>query len=223
MNSASMGAGYSGDRPSPRYVELMAAYRQMHEQGSPEQGIAPEAMFPGQSLAEHAGTLWQICNRRQFHSLLDYGCGKAMLYQPVHDIQTPDGRKARCLQELLGVEATLYDPGWRLYSEKPVGTFDMVVCTDVLEHCDEADLPWIVGELFAYARHYLFANVACYPARKQLPNGENAHCTIRPVEWWRSLFAGIAALHPGVEWQVICTAFEGTERRNFTFGSAAMA
>jgi hypothetical protein len=146
-----------------------------------------------------------------------------MLYQPVHDIRTPDGRRARCLQELLGVEATLYDPGWRLYSEKPVGVFDIVVCTDVLEHCDEADLGWIVGELFTYARHYLFANVACYPARKRLPSGENAHITIRPVEWWQSLFAGVAAARPDVDWQVICTAYEDGERRNFTFGSAAMA
>jgi hypothetical protein len=65
------------------------------------------------------------------------------------------------------------------FSALPEGRFDGVVCTDVLEHCPEEDLPWIVGELFGYARLFVFANVACYPAAKKLPNGENAHCTIR--------------------------------------------
>jgi hypothetical protein len=68
-----------------------------------------------------------------------------------------------------------------------------VICTDVLEHCPEEDLPWIVGELFGYARLFVFANVACYPAMKTLPNGENAHCTIRPVEFWREIFQNAAA------------------------------
>ena len=214
---------YSGDQPSPRYQELMSAYRQMHEEGAPEQGIGPEAMFPGQSLAEHAGALWAISRRFQLQTLLDYGCGKAMFYQPVHDIQAPDGRRVTCLQEMLGVDATLYDPGYRRYSEKPAGTFDLVVCTDVLEHCDEADLPWIVDELFGFARTCLFANVACYPARKSLPNGENAHCTVRAADWWRTFFSGIAAGHPAIHWQVVCTVFEDGVRRNVSFGSPSLA
>lgn len=57
-----------------------------------------EAMFPGQSL-RNTPAPWQICTRRCFTACFDYGCARAMLYQPVHDIQTPDGRKAR-LQEL---------------------------------------------------------------------------------------------------------------------------
>ena len=24
-----------------------------------------------------------------------------------------------------------------------------------------------------------------YPARQILPNGENAHCTLKPKQWWR--------------------------------------
>jgi hypothetical protein len=48
------------------------------------------------------------------------------------------------------------------------------------------------------ARKFVFANIASYPAAKILPNGENAHCTIRPVEWWSQIIAPIAARHPGL-------------------------
>jgi len=203
MNGA-MSDLYREDNPSPRFHELIAAYRQLHEQGSPEHGIAAASMFPGQSLGEHLVALLEVTGKYGVRTMLDYGCGKAMLYQPVNDMRLGD-RKASCVQELLGVDATLFDPGFRPYAEKPGGRFDLVVSTDVLEHCSEADLPWIIDELFAYARKYVFANVACYPARKLLPNGENAHCTIRDTRWWDDLFSGIAARYPGVDYQVVCT------------------
>lgn len=57
-----------------------------------------------------------------------------------------------------------------------------MICTDVLEHCPEEDIPWIVDELFAFARKFVYANIACFPARKQLPSGGNAHCTVKPVK-----------------------------------------
>jgi hypothetical protein len=217
------GTSYNTDHPSPRYQQLIQAYRHMHEQGSPEQGIAAAAMFPGQSLGEHVLSIWSMVQKFNCRTLLDYGCGKAMLYQRNNQIQLPDGRKASNLQELLGVDATLYDPGVRRYSEKPAGRFDIVVCTDVLEHCGEDDLPWIVGELFDYAQHCLFANVACYPARKHLPNGENAHCTVKPVDWWQALFNRISSRYPQITWQVACTVRNGTTQEHVTFCSAPVA
>ena len=59
-------------------------------------------------------------------------------------------------------------------------------------------MPWIVGELFGFATCFVFANVACFPARKHLPNGQNAHCTIRPLRWWRQLVEQVARARPGV-------------------------
>ncbi len=89
-----------------------------------------------------------------------------------------------------------YDPGYPPYAALPEGKFDGVISTDVLEHCPEEDMPWIVAELFACATRFVFANVACFPARKRLPNGQNAHCTVRPLKWWRELIEKVAARHP---------------------------
>jgi hypothetical protein len=76
-----------------------------------------------------------------------------------------------------------------------------VVSTDVLEHCPEEDIGWIVDEMFGFAEQFVFANVACFPAKKRLPTGENAHCTIRPPDWWAALVRGVAARRPGIVWE----------------------
>ena len=99
-------------------------------------------------------------------------------------------------------EVVCYDPCYPPFSKYPGGKFDGVISTDVLEHCPEEDIPWIIDEIFSFATRFVFANVACYPARKRLPTGENAHCTIQPVEWWKHLIEGIAASYPGVTWEV---------------------
>jgi hypothetical protein len=61
---------------------------------------------------------------------------------------------------------------------------------------------WIVAEIFSLAARFVYANVACYPAMKRLPSGENAHITIRAPEWWRAKFAHAAGAHAGVRWEL---------------------
>jgi hypothetical protein len=73
---------------------------------------------------------------------------------------------------------TLFDPAYLPYSIRPAGKFDLVVCTDVLEHCSDEDVPWIVEDLLGHCGRFLYANIAFHPAKKTLSNGENAHCTI---------------------------------------------
>lgn len=62
-------------------------------------------------------------------------------------------------------------------------------------------MPWILDEMFSYARKFVFASIACYPAKKRLPTGENAHCTIRPREWWESQIKEVTKRHNGVEYE----------------------
>ena len=47
----------------------------------------------------------------------------------------------------------------------------------------------------------MFANIACYPANKTLPNGENAHCTVRPVAWWQKVITEEASRHTAVRYR----------------------
>ena len=110
---------------------------------------------------------------------------------------------------------TCYDPGFEPYINLPEGTFDGVVTTDVLEHCPHEDVPWILDEIFGYAREFVYINVACYPAKKTLPNGENAHCTIEPIEWWLKMFDAKVQQHPHLRYfaafDVLETAADGQQ------------
>jgi hypothetical protein len=193
---------YSRDNPSPRYRELMAMYRAMHIEGDVAHGIPAEKTFAGISLPRQAHRIRSLIARTGARTVLDYGCGKGTQYRPM-PIKQGDVVRWNSIQEYWGVESIrCYDPGYTPFAELPQGKFDGVVCTDVLEHCPGDDLDWIVDGLFGYANRFVFANVACYPAKKTLPNGENAHCTIRPGSFWRALLETSAARHPGVLWEV---------------------
>ena len=193
---------YSRSNPSPRYANLVQMYRHMHEHGSGGHGLSGVETFAGTSLMRHVRRIKALIQRTESRTVLDYGCGKGALYLPaalpVEGEGTFDG-----VVDYWDVDSVAcYDPAYEPYSTLPREQFDGVVCTDVMEHCPQEDLPWIVGEIFSYARRFVYVNVACFPAEKNLPNGENAHCTIQPPEWWGRIYGEAASRHPGVLWEV---------------------
>ena len=116
-----------------------------------------------------------------------------------------------------------YDPAYQPHNNLPAGKFDGVVCTDVLEHCPEEDIAWILGELFGYATKFVFANVACFPARKRLPSGGNAHCTIKPVKWWEEQLERAARAKPAVVYEFRLAYIKGGVLKEKTVASAALS
>lgn len=188
-------------RPSPRYRALTRMYREMHENGERAKGIAPEQMFSGLSMPANAEPIRKMIVEHDARTILDYGAGKGMQYGPLQ-IKLADGRAFTRIQDFWGVERiTCYDPGFAPSSTLPTGKFDGVICTDVMEHCPEEDLPWILDEIFGFARLFVYGNVASYPALKTMPNGENAHCTVRPPEWWEALLQVVSAGQPRVRYR----------------------
>jgi len=193
---------FSRANPSPRYRELHDLYRTMHEEGERFLGVPPEKTFSGESLAPQCVHIKRLIERTGAQTVLDYGSGKGWQYES-RRFSDGNGKQWPSVMDYWNVdEVVCYDPCYAPLSRLPEGKFDGVICTDVLEHCPEEDMPWIVEEIFGYAMRFVFANVACYPARKRLPNGENAHCTIKPVEWWARLIEGVAVRHAGILWEV---------------------
>ena len=106
-------------------------------------------------------------------SILDYGYGNSDLLDRV-------GR---------GVPLKVkYDPAIPRHSKKPVGKFDLIFCTDVLEHIPEEGLEKILLDIKSLScTGMVVFTIATTPAAQILPNGENAHCTIKSREWWREI------------------------------------
>lgn len=193
---------YSRTNPSPRYLELQRQYRAMHEQGERFLSIPAEKTFPGTSLMAQVHRVRALIQNTGALTVLDYGAGKGKQYAP-QPVRDAGGQQWPSVIDYWDIEEVVcYDPCYPPFSKYPDGKFDGVISTDVLEHCPEEDIPWIIEEMFNFAQRFVFANVACYPARKRLPSGENAHCTIKPVKWWSELIESIAAKHPAVKWEV---------------------
>jgi len=199
--SAQQAINTSRTNPSSRYRELIGQYQKMHLEGS---AIASaETTFNGALLCTHIDSIKGIVEKDNIQTVLDYGCGKGVLYDPQVVLEAPSGRKVGNMQDYWGVEVTCYDPAYTPNSKLPTEQSDLVICTDVIEHCPTEDIDWIVNEIFSYAKKSVFLAIACYPASKKLPNGENPHCFVRPALWWRDRFKSLEKSYPHLRYYIL--------------------
>jgi len=105
-------------------------------------------------------------------NVMDFGCGKGALIASVKQLHP-------------NVVAEGYDPGNPDFATLPDRTFDAVVSTDALEHVEPAYLSDTLRMIGSKIERCGFFRIACYPAKKQLPDGRNAHLIVELPEWWR--------------------------------------
>jgi len=193
---------FTKDNPSRRFNQMVEQYQIMHEQGEKALGLSADETFDGHSLAKHDDEIARLVKETSARSILDYGCGKGLLYQPYPS--EPEEGRYKSYPKWPDVKVTCYDPGYEPFAAPFEGKFDGVISTDVLEHIPEEDIGWILNEMFAAAEKFVYVVAACYPARKTLPDGTNAHCTLQSPEWWRGQLELASQRYPGVRW-VLCT------------------
>jgi len=134
----------------------------------------------------------------EIKTVLDYGGGGSNWDAPDFDSET--GVSAKEFFKLDTVNT--FEPARNKMEKVPS---DCVVCMDVLEHIYLADVPNVVEELFSLASKLLVVNVACYEAAALLPNGENAHITVRGPDWWKGVFDTVSVKYPDVAVVLICS------------------
>lgn len=109
-------------------------------------------------------------------SLLDYGCGQSLLRQELQPL-CPD------------LEYAEFDPCVPGKDTMPEEEFDLVVCTDVLEHVEPEFIERTIRRIFEYATKVVFLNVSLVDSNKDLPDGRNSHLIQRPYDWWESIIS----------------------------------
>jgi hypothetical protein len=189
---------FTKERPSARFGELIELNRQMHQQGSYANGKTATETFCGKSLRDHVAPIAALAKECGARTILDYGSGKGQMYEPFPG--TPTGSRWKTLGAWNGVKVTCFDPGYAPFADPVEERHDGVISTDVLEHVADDDIPWVLDELFRHAGRFVYAVAACYPAHKILPNGENAHVTLQPDNWWREQMEAASRRRPGVLW-----------------------
>lgn len=62
--------------------------------------------------------------------------------------------------------------------------------------------------------------MACFPARKRLPSGANAHCTIKPAGWWEKRVSSAAISKPETQYEFRLAYPKGDQLKLRVLGSA---
>jgi hypothetical protein len=185
------------NEPTQKQKILIELYTQMALTGyirSDEQFV--KNVFSDMEILAFKDYVSDIFKKFSVVSALDYGCGGS-------DYEKEGFFDKKSAREFFNLEKVyLYEPARGIDSR---ALADAVLCFDVLEHIFIADLPTVIRELFSFAKKVLIVNVACYPANALLPNGENAHITVRPPFWWKGIFDSIAVEFPEITVQLWCS------------------
>jgi SAM-dependent methyltransferase len=144
-----------------------------------------KALFDGKNFEEK---LWKhlkpLLPRYETIRFLDYGCGKARhFFEPLIEKRTLPQLLGRKLQSFY-----LYDPAYPPYSLHPDSgsTFNIVSCSDVMEHVPEKCVDEVLEDIswLSTPDAVVFFSIAGSPAYKSFADGENLHCTLKPMDWW---------------------------------------
>lgn len=134
------------DKLSKDYYECLTAAAKHH---------AESKTYSGKLLRPHARYIYELLQRVQGRSLLDYGCGKGSQYEWIsHGGENVPAKMT--IEEFWGISVFKYDPAWPPFAEEPLGRFDVVICTHTLGAIPVQDLDTIVERLMDFATDAVF-------------------------------------------------------------------
>jgi hypothetical protein len=150
--------------------------------------ITPE--YQQQLVKLHATQKWGNAGWRALPQLLSLIVQHKVKHPTVLDF----GAGERTLENvakwaLPHVQVTSYDPGVPGIDMLPTLAYDFTVCTDVMEHIEEQHVEATLDYLRASAQYAVYFVIACNKAKTVLPDGRNAHLTIKPPQWWHNQLA----------------------------------
>jgi hypothetical protein len=176
---------------SEKGQDLIKLYTQVAQEGYEKTDSSyVEDPFSDFELRAYREQVRETLEQHKITSTLDYGCGGSNWNCPDFD---ESGESA--VEYFNLNQAFHYEPARNLDQRTSV---DCVVSFDVLEHVFITDIPTILRDMFSYSKKLLILNIACYPAAAKLPNGENAHITVRDPVWWKGMIDSIAIEYPNV-------------------------
>jgi len=191
---------------SKNYQNLIKIYANMHEKGTDWDDA--KDTFDEKSLKYFFQPIKQIIDLTRSKSIIDFGCGKAKFYfNKIHinNIEYSNVIKYWNIQDYY-----LYDPGVNNFSTYPSKKMDGVICIDVVEHIPPEDVINFIEDIFKLAKKFVFIVIACYLAKKKLPDERNVHLSIKNPKEWQVIVAKFKIKYPNISPYIICS----TSREN---------
>ncbi len=174
---------------SSEYKEFLNLHAHAHKnfikinKGSHHQ---KDIAFKGNSLLPHIKFIKKLIKDYKCKSLLDYGCGKALVYfESIYSKSSGEAYKniGEYWSDIKKI--TFFDPCYEKFNNFPNSLSDITVCTDVLEHIPEKDLGWVTEELFILSKKLVFIAVPTYLSSELLDGNINTHLIVKDGPWWR--------------------------------------
>ncbi|MEP2618460.1 MAG: hypothetical protein ABJH25_10560 [Marinomonas sp.] len=139
------------------------------------QAIHSNRVWGDSSYGKHGEYILSILSSiEKRDSAIDFGCGQSPLASKI--LEADDGIKL----------FDRYDPSIENISSIPQENYDILINTDVLEHIPEDELKTVLKTMSSVSDKAIII-IHLAKAKLILPNGENAHCTIKKPKEWRSL------------------------------------
>lgn len=183
---------------SQKGQELLKLYKEMVDKGyNKTDGSFVPVAYSDFGLSGYKEIIRPVLQQFEISTVLDYGSGGSDWSAPGFD---ETGRSAI---EYFGLSAvTKYEPARDIDQR---GISDCVICFDVLEHIHILDVRNILKDIFRNAAKLVIMNVACYSAVALLPNGENAHITVREPLWWKGVTDSVSIEFPNIAVWLLCS------------------
>ena len=201
---------------SKKYFKYVELHKTAHSDGIviKDNIEKKETAFLGNSLVPHVKFINDLLNKYSCQSLLDYGCGKAMLYDSVNELVIDKTKYTNLREYWNSINIYLYDPCYQKFSSFPKKKSDITISTDVLEHIPEEDLHIIVKELFMLTNKVLFISVPTYLSNEYFINKLNSHPTVQNQKWWSEKIKNIHKSFDSVDWYLVYRFNSKTGRQN---------
>jgi 2-polyprenyl-3-methyl-5-hydroxy-6-metoxy-1,4-benzoquinol methylase len=110
----------------------------------------------------------QFLQHTMAESVFDMGCGAGKYLKILENMKVP---------------AEGYDPNVKEYSKMSEGTYDLVLCLDVLEHVPEAELDNILKAIESRTKKYAIFSIC--DASLWGKYVDKTHVTCHSKMWWR--------------------------------------
>ena len=192
---------------SKEYKDTLEIYKKLHLNGT--ELDSADNTFDGKSLKFFFQPIKQVIDLTKSNSIIDFGCGKAKYY--FKEIAIKNNSYSNVTNYWNIDDVFLYDPGVKDFAKYPKKKADGVICVDVVEHIPENDVIKFIEELFKLANKFVFIVIACYPAKKTLPDGRNVHLSLKTAIEWKQIIKNIKEKYSEISPYVICS----TQRKQF--------